>query len=40
MLGKLWGWRVVEGFKIFFCDVFFVFIIVFVIFYSGMIEIF
>lgn len=40
MLGKLWGWRVVEGSKIPFCDVLFVFTIVFVTFYSGMIEIF
>lgn len=40
MLGKQWGWRVVEGFKMPFYDTYFVFTIDFVTFYSEMVEIF
>lgn len=39
MLGKQWGWRIVEGFKMPFY-MFFVFTIVLVTFYSEMVEIF
>lgn len=40
MPGKRWGQRVVGGFEMPFYDVFFVLTIVFVTFYSGMVEVF